>query len=355
MKTEPTPQTWKDRRVLLTGHTGFKGTWLATWLHTMGAQVLGYSLPPEGEAYGLFRASGLEGRIQSHYGDILDHARLQQLAQDFHPELVMHLAAQSLVRKSYAEPVNTYAVNVMGTVHVLEVARQVESIQAVLVVTTDKCYENQEWLWPYRENDRLGGHDPYSNSKACAELVTDSYRRSFLQSQCKWVATARAGNVIGGGDWAQDRLVPDAIRAFSQGQALEVRAPEATRPWQHVLDPLCGYLLLAEKLLAGQARFAEAFNFGPGDEHRVGEVVEHLVQGWGPPASFFTPPGQHPHEASRLHLDSQKARQLLGWEPRLDFAQAVSKTVQFYRNWNCGCDAWQLLCADLAAYLGPTR
>jgi CDP-glucose 4,6-dehydratase len=352
MKVDFNPQVWSGRRVLLTGHSGFKGTWLAGWLHTLGAEVLGYSLPPEGEAYRLFLASGLEGRILSQYGDILDYPRLQRLATDFQPELIFHLAAQSLVRKSYADPVNTYAVNVIGTVHVLELARQLESVRAVVVVTTDKCYENREWLWPYRENDRLGGHDPYSNSKACAELVVDSYRRSFFQASGKWVATARAGNVIGGGDFAQDRLVPDAIRAFTQGQALEVRCPEATRPWQHVLDPLAGYLFLAEKLLAGQAQFAEAFNFGPVDEHRVGTVVEHLIQGWGPPASYFTPPGQHPHEASRLHLDSQKARQLLGWEPRLDFAQALSKTVNFYRNWLSGGDAWPLLCADLASYNG---
>ncbi len=341
---------WKGRRVLLTGHTGFKGSWLAAWLVRMGAQVVGYSQAPEGPTYRLFRDSGLEGRMESHYGDLLDLPQLLALAREFQPEVMLHLAAQALVRKSYDDPVGTYASNVMGTVHALDVMRQVESLQAAVIVTTDKCYENQEWLWPYRENDVLGGHDPYSNSKACAELVTQAYRSSYLQAGGKLVATARAGNVIGGGDMAEDRLVPDAVRAFCAGQALEIRSPGATRPWQHVLDPLHGYLLLAQRLLRGESAYAEAFNFGPAEEHSVGEVVQRLVSGWGDGARFEAPEGEHPHEASRLHLDSRKARAGLGWAPRLDLEASLGMCVEFYKAWEGGGDAWRLLEGDLARF-----
>jgi CDP-glucose 4,6-dehydratase len=264
------------------------------------------------------------------------------LALDFRPEIVFHLAAQSLVRRSYTEPVATYAVNVLGTTHVLEMARQVGSLGSVVVVTTDKCYENREWLWPYRENDRLGGHDPYSNSKACAELVTDAYRRSFLTPAGKLVASGRAGNVIGGGDFAEDRLIPDAIRAFSKGESLSIRSPGSTRPWQHVLDPLHGYLLLGQRLLQRESSFAEAFNFGPPDEHTVGEVVEHLVRNW-PGARYDAPQGQHPHEASRLHLDSRKAQHHLRWRPRFSFTEGLDHTLSFYRSWLDGADPWILM------------
>lgn len=327
------PLFWRGRKVFLTGHTGFKGTWLTCWLHSLGAQLFGYSLPPEGPTYQLFRDSRLEKSIASHYGDILERDRLQESIESFQPELILHLAAQALVRESYSDPIHTYAVNVMGTAHVLEAARRTDSVQAVLVVTTDKCYENQEWLWPYRENDRLGGHDPYSNSKACAELVVDSYRRSFLSSKGVLVATARAGNVIGGGDMACDRLVPDAVRAFAKGAPLEIRCPGATRPWQHVLDPLHGYLLLAQSLLQGDPESAEAFNFGPPDEHTVGEVVNTLTSLWGDGASVETPDGEHPHEASRLHLDSRKAHHKLGWKPHFDFHRALEATITFYKSW----------------------
>lgn len=345
------PGLWAGRKVLLTGHTGFKGTWLAAWLARLGAQVMGYSLAPDPEVNRLFLESGLEKRIASHYGDILDYPGMHRLAQDFQPEIVFHLAAQSLVRRSYAEPVNTYAVNVMGTTHVLELARQLDSVRSVVVITTDKCYENQEWLWPYRENDRLGGHDPYSNSKACAELVTEAYRRSFLASAGKLVASARAGNVIGGGDFAEDRLIPDAVRAFTKGQTLEIRSPGATRPWQHVLDPLHGYLMLGERLLQKDASFAEAFNFGPPDEHTVGEVVESLVGAWEG-ARYEAPAGHHPHEASRLHLDSRKAQHHLGWSPRFDFHSGLEHTVGFYRRWLDGADPWQLMGEQIGLIAG---
>lgn len=335
--------------MLVTGHTGFKGTWLTAWLKRLGAEVMGYSLAPEPDLHRLFLESGLESEMTSHYGDILEYERFEQASRAFQPELIMHLAAQALVRKSYLEPVSTYAVNVMGTAHVLELARTLESVTSVVVVTTDKCYENQEWLWPYRENDRLGGHDPYSNSKACAELVTEAYRSSFLAGAGKLVASARAGNVIGGGDWAEDRLVPDAMRAFVKGETLQIRSPGATRPWQHVLDPLHGYLLLAQRLLRRQKEFATAFNFGPPDEHTVGEVVERLVAGW-PGASYSAPPGAHPHEASKLHLDSRKAHHHLGWRPKHDFTTALQATLEFYRRWQAGESAQALLNADLEAF-----
>lgn len=349
MSRLPDPLLWKERRVLVTGHTGFKGAWLAGWLVQMGAQVCGLALEPE-ESPNLFDGCRLSERFESHFGDIRHPEVVSRVCTEFQPEFIFHLAAQSLVRASYEKPLETYATNVMGTAHVLEAARQLECLRAVVVVTTDKCYENKEWLWGYRENDRLGGHDPYSNSKACAELVTDAYRRSFLAEQGKLIASARAGNVIGGGDYAKDRLVPDAIRAFRQGRPLEIRSPGATRPWQHVLDPLCGYLLLGEQLLKGDRSFAEAFNFGPAGEHTVGQVAQELVRGWGAGASFEAPPGEHPHEASRLHLDSSKARHHLQWSPRFDFHQSLEATISFYRHWTEGADPWQLMMADISRY-----
>lgn len=335
--------------MLLTGHTGFKGAWLATWLVEMGAQVWGFALPPDQDPC-LFTASDLVTRCESRFGDIRDSDSLFETCQKARPEIILHLAAQALVRTSYREPLETYGVNVMGTAHVLEAARRSDSVKAVLVVTTDKVYHNREWPWGYRENDRLGGYDPYSSSKACAELVTEAYRRSFLAEQGKLVATARAGNVIGGGDYAKDRLVPDAIRAFRLQRPLEIRSPGATRPWQHVLDPLCGYLLLAQRLLCGEAEYADAFNFGPAGEHSVGEVAQRLVEGWGEQASYAAPPGEHPHEASRLHLDSSKARQSLDWLPRLGIKSALELTVEFYKRWHEGSDPWELMLSDIKRY-----
>lgn len=347
----PNARTWSGRRVLLTGHTGFKGAWLAAWLEKMGATVCGFALAPDVRP-SLFEGAQMADRFESRLGDVRDAGLLARVCREFQPEVVLHLAAQALVRASYADPLGTYAVNVMGTANVLEAARHCKTVNSVLVVTTDKCYENQEWLWGYRENDRLGGHDPYSSSKACAELVTDAYRRSFLACEGKLVATARAGNVIGGGDYAADRLVPDAIRAFQQGRPLEIRSPGATRPWQHVIDPLCGYLLLAEKLMAGEAGFAEAFNFGPAGEHTVGQVAERLKLAWGEGAAVEAPPGEHPHEAGRLHLDSSKARRHLDWRPRLDFEDSLNWTVRFYLDWHAGADPWELLAKSIEAYEG---
>lgn len=344
------PACWRGRKVLVTGHTGFKGSWLTAWLHRLGAEVLGYALPPDGASYQLYRDSGLARDITSVEGDVCDREHLWQTAQAFAPELVLHLAAQSLVRPSYDNPVDTYAVNVMGTVHLLDAVRRLESAKAAVVVTTDKCYENREWLWPYRENDRLGGHDPYSNSKACAELVSDAFRRSYFASGRVLLATARAGNVIGGGDLAVDRLLPDAVRAFSQDLPLAVRNPNATRPWQHVLDPLHGYLLLAQSLLQGQSEQAGAFNFGPPDEHTVGAVVTTLAQRWEG-ARVETPEGDYPHEAARLHLDSRKAQHTLGWKPHFDFASGLEATVEFYRSWlQEPSSARRLMDAQIAAF-----
>jgi CDP-glucose 4,6-dehydratase len=344
----PNGQLWKGRRVLVTGHTGFKGAWLCAWLHRLGAQVLGYSQAPQKDEYPLFHGCQLGRRIRSHFGDVLDLTGLTRLADDFRPEAVLHLAAQPLVRKSYSEPVSTYATNVMGTVHVLELARLIPSVKAAVIITTDKCYQNNEWVWPYRETDRLGGHDPYSNSKACAELVVDAYRRSFLQAQGVLLASARAGNVIGGGDFAEDRLIPDAVRAFQAAQPLHIRSPHATRPWQHVLDPLRGYVMLAERLIQGEARFAEAFNFGPASEHTVGEVVHRVSALWGSSARVTVEPDPQHHEASRLHLDSSKATHLLGWRPCMELEQALERTIDFYRRWHQGEDPWQLMQDQLA-------
>lgn len=346
----PQSEYWAGRRVLVTGHTGFKGAWLSAWLLQLGAEVCGYALAPHTEP-NLFEAADLGNEIRSHFGDLVEYEPFLKVCHDFQPEILLHLAAQAIVRESYQNPVRTYAVNVMGTAHVLEAARQLSSVRAVLVVTSDKCYENREWLWGYREDEALGGHDPYSSSKACAELVTDAFRRSFFEKEGKLVASARAGNVIGGGDYAADRLVPDAIRAFTARRPLELRSPGATRPWQHVLDPLCGYLLLAQRLLKGEEQFARAYNFGPIDQHPVGQVAEFLAQYWGEGATVETPPGEHPHEASRLHLDSSRARHQLRWKPRLELEEALRQTADFYRRWHQGENPRGLLDSDIEAYL----
>lgn len=344
----PRPSFWRGKRVLLTGHTGFKGAWISTWLDLMEAQLCGFALAPDTEPS---LSGSLDPFMESHLGDIRNLHSVSAVLGAFQPEIVIHLAAQALVRESYENPVETFAINVMGTTNVLEAARTSNSVQVVLVVTTDKCYENQSWVWSYRENDRLGGRDPYSSSKACAELVTEAYRRSFLESQGIRVATARAGNVIGGGDYARDRLVPDAIRAFTDKSALEIRQPHATRPWQHVLDPLCGYLLLSEKLYETKSGFCEAFNFGPSDEHEVRAVVERLVSGWGKDARVEVSSEVHPHEASRLHLDSSKSRHKLGWRPRLDLQKSVDWSIQFYQSWMRGSSPQELIREDIRRYL----
>jgi CDP-glucose 4,6-dehydratase len=324
------PELWKNRRVFLTGHTGFKGSWLLAWLKRCGAEVTAYALAPATQP-NLFEAAALQSDGRSIIGDVRDPDALREALVASGAEVVFHLAAQSLVRESYERPVDTYATNVMGTVHLLEAVRSAGSVRAVVVVTTDKCYENREWPWPYRENEPLGGRDPYSSSKACAELVTAAYRSSFFGGGAA-VATARAGNVIGGGDWARDRLVPDLLRAFAAGRPALIRNPEAVRPWQHVLDPLHGYLLLAEKLLE-ERKYADAWNFGPSDVdiQPVRSVADALAAGWGRGAAWTHDGGPNPHEAMTLKLDSSRARMLLGWRPRLALGAALEWVVEWHR------------------------
>lgn len=329
---------WAGRRVFVTGHTGFKGSWLSLWLQRLGAELTGYALAPPSRP-SLFDSAGVAAGMRSLEGDVTDLPKLSRSVREASPEVVVHMAAQSLVRRSYAEPVGTYATNVMGTVNVLEAVRRSEGVRVVIVVTTDKCYENREWPWPYREVDRLGGYDPYSSSKACAELVVGAYRDAFFGEGRKGasapaVASARAGNVIGGGDWAADRLVPDLVRGFIEGTPARVRSPDAVRPWQHVLEPLGGYLLLARKLYEDGSAFAEAWNFAPRQEDArpVSWVADRLASGWGVGAGWTRDEGAHPHEARYLKLDWSKARERLAWEPRWTLENAIERVVGWYRS-----------------------
>lgn len=318
--------------MLLTGHTGFKGGWLALWLDELGARVGGFALAPS-TSPSLFQAAGL-GKLEVDVrGDVRDPVALGRTITEFAPDVVFHLAAQPLVRESYALPVETYATNVMGTVHLLEAARRSASVRVVVNVTTDKVYDNREWAWGYRESDPLGGHDPYSSSKACSELVTSAYARSFLHDRGVAVATARAGNVIGGGDWSRDRLVPDAAVALSRGEPVVVRNPHAIRPWQHVVEPLRGYLMLAEACWAEPASFSRAFNFGPAPEDMVpvGRLMDMLCRHWPDARWENVSEAGAPHEATFLKLDTALARSLLAWAPRLHLDRALSLTAEWYR------------------------
>jgi CDP-glucose 4,6-dehydratase len=330
---------WRGKRVLLTGHTGFKGSWLSLWLQSMGADLHGLALsPPTTPA--LFKEARVADGMTSLDGDIRDYETVYAAMAACRPEVVLHLAAQPLVRHSYEAPVATYATNVMGTVHVLEAARQVGSVRAIVNVTTDKCYENREWVWGYREDEPMGGYDPYSNSKGCAELVTSAYRRSFFQDSGIALASARAGNVIGGGDWAADRLVPDILRAFERGQPVVIRNPHATRPWQHVLEPLSAYLLLAEQLHGQGQALAEAWNFGPDEDgaRPVQWIVEQMAQRWGKGAAWQLDEGNRPHEANYLKLDISKAKARLDWRPRWDLATALEQITAWHHAWLAGDD-----------------
>ncbi len=327
---------YRDKRVLITGHTGFKGSWLALWLSQLGATVSGYSLePPTSPNH--FQLLNLE--INSFIGDIRDVDSLKKIFKDQRPEIVFHLAAQAIVRLSYRNPLETFASNVMGTVNVLEAARTCNTIRAIVIVTSDKCYENQEWPWGYRENDSLGGYDPYSASKACAEIVAGCWRNSFFHpndygnAHQTLLASARAGNVIGGGDWAVDRLIPDIMRAVNQNEKVQIRNPHATRPWQHVLEPLSGYLLLGQKLLEGRKEYAEAWNFGPSENENVsvGEIVRQIKEIW-PRINYdiHQIPNQ-PHEAGMLRLDCSKARTQLQWFPVWAGKETIIKTAEWYK------------------------
>ena len=324
---------WNNKKVLLTGHTGFKGSWLSLWLQYLGTELVGYSLPPPTQP-SLFELSRIRGKMKSIEGDVRDYSSLKKVIVDHQPEIVIHLAAQSLVRRSYLDPIETYTTNVMGTVHLLEAVRQVGGVKVVLNVTSDKCYENRETEGGYREDDPMGGHDPYSSSKGCAELATASYRRSFFRNSdpSVGVATVRAGNVIGGGDWAEDRLVPDAVRALHRKKPLILRSPGAKRPWQHVLEPLAGYLALAERLYTDGEKWATSWNFGPRDTDAVtvGSLCDILFRLWGKGNWRAESDRQGHHEAHYLRLDSSKAKQLLGWQPLLTLQEAVEMTVAWY-------------------------
>ena len=350
--TAACPSAWAGRRVLVTGHTGFKGSWLSLWLHQMGAEVTGFALPPPTQQ-SLFEAARIGELVRHVEGDVRDAAALHRTVEACEPEVIFHLAAQPLVRLSYREPVETYATNVMGTVHLLDAARRVAGVKAIVCVTSDKCYENREWIWPYRESDPMGGHDPYSNSKGCAELVVSAWRNSFFAAEGPLLASARAGNVIGGGDWADDRLVPDLIRAMISGTAPLIRSPGSVRPWQHVLEALHGYLVLAERLLAGERAFAEGWNFGPSDEDArpVSWIVERLQAAWGNGSGkTVADTGPGPHEATLLRLDSSKARSQLGWHPVLPLDTALGWIGEWHKAVAVGGDARTVTANQIARY-----
>lgn len=358
---EVNPSFWQGRRVFLTGHTGFKGSWLSLWLQQLGADVTGYALAPSTHP-SLFEEARVADGMTSIIGDITDLTPLRQAMQQAKPEVVIHMAAQPLVRYSYDNPVETYTTNVIGTVNLLESVRATPSVAAVVNITTDKCYENREWVWGYRETDPLGGYDPYSSSKGCAELVTAAYRSSYFNPQRHGehgvaVATARAGNVIGGGDWAKDRLIPDIIEAFGKGRPALIRNPHAIRPWQHVLEPLRGYLTLAQKLVEEGCAFAEAWNFGPNDEDArpVGWIAERLSTRWGKQARWEMVAGDHPHEAHYLKLDISKSRSRLGWSPSLNLAGALDLVLVWSQQRNSGADIRSFTEAQIRRYQEQTE
>ncbi len=347
---------WKGRRVFLTGHTGFKGGWLSHWLSSRGAQIRGYALEPS-TTPNLFTAASVATVLDDIRGDVRDYPKLAASMKEFAPEVVFHLAAQPLVRRSYTDPLGTISTNIIGTAHVMEAIRNTSSVRAVVGITSDKCYQNKEWVWPYREEDTLGGHDPYSASKACAEIVSAAYRSSYfpvdkLNEHHVALATARAGNVIGGGDWSEDRLIPDLIRGFLAKQPVLIRRPNSIRPWQHVLEPLHGYIMLAEKLLAKQAQFATSFNFGPSDEDPwpVERIANKLVDLWGDGAAWIRDPDPSLHEDNYLRLDASRARTELGWRPRLGIERALEWSVNWYRSLQEGADMEQVTRAQIAAF-----
>jgi len=351
------PTFWSGKRVFVTGHTGFKGSWLSLWLQEMGAIVKGYSLPAP-TTPSLFEEAKVWEGMSTEEGDIRDFTHLRQTMNDFKPEIVFHMAAQPLVRLSYDEPMETYSTNVMGTVYLLEAVKQVGGVKAVVNITSDKCYENREWVWGYREEEAMGGYDPYSNSKGCAELVASSYRQSFFNAAkypehgCA-LASVRAGNVIGGGDWADDRLIPDILQAFANKKKVEIRSPHAIRPWQHVLEPLSGYIEIAEKLYLEGPNFAEGWNFGPKEEDAqpVEKIVKHLTQSWGESAEWFLSQEVHPHEAHYLKLDCSKARMRLNWQPVWNLETTLDKIVSWQKAWLNGEDIKTYTINEIKEYM----
>lgn len=335
---------WRGRKVFVTGHTGFKGSWLCLWLESLGANVTGYALDPP-TTPSLFEQAGVAKSVRSIRADVRDFERLKTAVAECSPDVVIHMAAQSVVRRGYEDPIETYSSNVMGTVHLLEALRTLKHSCAVVNVTSDKCYLNREWVWGYREDETLGGRDPYSNSKSCAELITAAYRDSFflpdsLAAHGVALASARAGNAVGGGDWTANQLIPDLIRAFLEGRPCEIRNPSAIRPWQYVLEPLRGYLTLAERLAEDGSRFASGWNFGPAesDAQPVSWVADELARLWGPDAQWAHDGSTHPHEAHFLKLDASKARALLEWRPLLPLHEAIEWITEWYRAYRAGCD-----------------
>ena len=347
---------WQGKRVFLTGHTGFKGGWLSLWLQQLGAEVTGYALEAP-TTPSLFEVANVARGMVSIIGDVRDGEALKRAMAQARPEIVIHMAAQPLVRYSYVNPVETYATNVMGVVNLLEAVRATPGVRSVVNVTSDKCYENREWPWGYRENEAMGGYDPYSNSKGCAELVTAGYRSSFFNAE-KYaehgiaLGSGRAGNVIGGGDWALDRLIPDMLRAIGAGEPVMIRNPHSIRPWQHVLEPLSGYLTLAEKLYTEGPVHAEGWNFGPHDTDAkpVEWIIERMTQEWGAGASWSLDGQDHPHEATYLKLDCSKARGQLGWHPRWDIGQTIAKIVEWHKACDQGADMRAMTLAQITTY-----
>ena len=350
---------WRGKKVFLTGHTGFKGSWMSLWLQSLGAEVTGYSLEPP-TSPSLFESASVASGMRSITGDVCNLPHLKRAMTEFKPEIVFHMAAQSVVRMSYEDPILTYQTNVMGTANVLEAIRRTDSVSAVLVVTTDKCYENRNWCWGYREIDALGGHDPYSNSKACAEFVVSAYRSSFFgaggNTRAVALASGRSGNAIGGGDWAHDRLVPDIVKSFAEGKVLKIRNPQAIRPWQHVLEPLRGYMMLAQMLYEDGANFSSGWNFGPDptDVHSVRWIVERIAATWGSAVAWKIDEGEHPHEAQMLQLDCSKAAQQLGWRPVLRLPEALAMTIEWYQHFRSGKSAREKCLEQIAAYRAKT-
>ena len=349
---EVNPSFWNGKKVFLTGHTGFKGSWLSLWLQEMGAVVKGFSLAPD-TSPNLFDVADVARNMVSEIGDIRDLNQIIQSMTDFEPEVLIHMAAQPLVRLSYEDPVTTYSTNVMGTVNVLEAARKCANLKAIVAVTTDKCYENREWVWGYREDEPMGGHDPYSSSKGCAELVTAAYRKSYFNgANASALASARAGNVIGGGDWSKDRLVPDILKAFENNVPVVVRNPKATRPWQHVLEPLSGYLVLAQRLYEDGDSFAEGWNFGPKDEdcQSVGWILDKMVAQWGGSASWELDNNNNPHEAGYLKLDCSKAAMRLGWYPKTRLEQTLNGIIKWHKAFLVGANMRDICLSEIENY-----
>ena len=354
------PLFWKDKKVLITGHTGFKGSWLSLWLQNMNADVIGVSLDPP-TVPSIFKQARISEGIVSLREDIRNLGKMNEIFQKYQPEIVFHLAAQPLVRYSYREPVETYQTNVMGTLNILEGIRGVDSVRSAVMITTDKCYENHEWEWGYREIDPLGGHDPYSSSKGCAELLIASYRNSYfnpdsINQHGTAIASARAGNVIGGGDWAEDRLIPDIIRALQQGKKVKIRNPDAIRPWQHVLEPLYGYLVLAEKLHGSDPQYTGAWNFGPyeNDVGTVKTIVKNITSQWSEESTWSIDNDKHPHEANYLKLDCSKAHSRLKWKPKWNLTFALKKIVEWYKAEDAGRDLRKLTLDQINEYMNET-